>query len=190
MPGPTPYNFAVSIPLPSDDKMRQVLGSTYDPAKALNVEKMFAGCDDMCAATLGLVKAVFAAKGVDPKLRQTIILRAATVLNVPYEWQANVPMSRNNGLTEAEINHIGTLGAVVGLSPECALACTATDEMCTTGTLTDMTLRALLESHGDEITRKLILMIAWFNMLGLFLNGCRVPMEVSDKIGLKKSPLE
>ena len=190
MPGPTPYNYLVSIPLPADDKIREVLGASYDPAKALNVVKMFAGCEDMCPATLGLVKAVFAAEGVDPRIRQTIILRATTVLNVPYEWQANVPMSRNNGLTEAEIDHIGPPGSVVGLSPECALICTATDEMSTTGTLTDPTLRALLESHGDAITRKLVLMIAWFNLLSLFLNGCRVPMEVTDKIGPKKSPLE
>jgi Carboxymuconolactone decarboxylase family len=167
-----------------------VPGPTPYTAKALNVVKMFAGCEDMCGATLGLVKAVFAAEGVDPKIRQTIILRAATVLNVPYEWQANVPMSQNNGLSEAEIAHIGTRGSIVGLSSKYALICTATDEMSTTGTLTDQTLGSLLESYGEVITRKLVLMIAWFNLLSLFLNGCRVPMEVTDKIGAKKSPLE
>ncbi len=190
MPGPTPYNYDVWIPLPPDDRIRGVIGASYEPAKALNVVKMFAGCEDMCSAILSLVKAVFAAEGVDPKLRQSIILRAATVLNVPYEWQANVPMSRNNGLTQAEIHAIGTLGPVEGLSRECALICIATDEMSTTGTLTDTTLRTLLECHGEVITRKLILMIAWFNLLSLFLNGCRVPMEETDKIGSKKSPLE
>ena len=190
MPGPTPYHYDVWMPLPSDDKVREVLGPSYDPAKALNVVKMFAGCEDMCSATLGLVKAVFAAAGIDPRLRQSILLRAATVLNVPYEWQANVPMSRNNGLTEAEIDAIGTPGPVEGLSSECVLICAATDEMSTTGTLTDKTLRSLLDSHGEVITRKLVLMIAWFNLLSLFLNGCRVPMEATDKIGSKKSPLE
>jgi alkylhydroperoxidase family enzyme len=78
--------------------IRGVLGSAYDSATALNAVKLFAGTDDMCQATLGLVRAVFAAEGIDPKLRQAIILRAATVLDVPYEWQANVPMSLNNGL--------------------------------------------------------------------------------------------
>ena len=42
------------------------------------------------------------------RLRQAIILRAATVLDAPYEWQANVPMSRNNGLSDAEIDAIGS----------------------------------------------------------------------------------
>jgi alkylhydroperoxidase family enzyme len=188
--GPTPYDYKTAIPLPDDDDVRRVLGQNYDQHTTLNVVKMFAGTGDMCQATLGLVRAVFASAGVDPKLRQAIILRAATVLNAPYEWQANVPMSRNNGLTENEIERIGTPGPVSGVAPALALICTAADEMYTAGTLTDQTLETLLDAHGETITRKLILMIAWFSLLSLFLNGCRVPMEVSDKIGSKRSPLE
>jgi alkylhydroperoxidase family enzyme len=188
MPGPNPYACNVAIPLPEDDHIRHVLGDGYDPANALNVVKMFAGTDDMCSATLGLVRAVFAAEGVDPKLRQAIILRAATILDVPYEWQANVPMSLNNGLTQADIDAIGTLDAAV---PEpYDLVCAATDELSQRGTLTDLTLQRLLDTHGDTGARKLVLMMAWFNLLSLFLNGCRVPLETTDKIGVKRSPLE
>jgi hypothetical protein len=32
-------------------------------------------------------------------------------------------------------------------------------------------------------------MIGWFNMLSLFLNGCRVPLEITDKVGTRTSPL-
>ena len=188
MSGPHSYASDVAIPLPSDDEIRRTLGSDYNPETALNVVKMFAGTEDMCGATLGLVRAVFAAEGVDPRLRQAIILRAATVLDAPYEWQANVPMSRNNGLSDADIKAIGARGGE--LPRAYALVCTATDELCTAGTLTDATLQQLREVHGDTIARKLVLTIAWFNLLSLFLNGCRVPMETTDKIGAKKSPLE
>lgn len=189
MPGPSPYDYQVSIPLPPDEVIRDVIGASYDPATSLNVMKMFAGTADMYAATVGLVKAVFAADGIDPRLRQAIILRAATTLNVPYEWQANVPMSRNNGLSEAEIESIGTAGSFESLSAEIVLVCRATDELSTQGTLADSTLQALLDAYGTTITRKLVLVISWFNLLSLFLNGCRVPMETTDKIGSKKSPL-
>ena len=188
MPGPTDYESSVVIPLPDDDHVRTILGDDYQPAKALNVVKMFAGTDDMCDATLGLVRAVFAAEGIDPKLRQAIILRAATILNVPYEWQANVPMSLNNGLTQADIDAIGTRDGIV---PDAyALVCAATDELSLTGTLTDATLQRLRDRHGDTGARKLVLIIAWLNLLSLFLNGCRVPMETTDKIGGRRSPLE
>ena len=190
MIGPKPYENQVAVPLPADDQIHQTLGGNYHPDTALNVVKMFAGTDDMCAATLGLVKAVFSAKDVDPKLRQVIILRAAKVLNAPYEWQANVPLSLNNGLTQAEIDRIGTDGPVQGLPEAYVRLCSAADEMYTQGTLTDATLQQLLDAHGATITRKLVLMLAWFSLLSLFLNGCRVPMETTDKVGSKRSPLE
>ena len=189
MTPPTSYNARVAIPLPSDEKIRAVVGSTYDPGQALNVLKMMAGTEDMFDALIGLVKAVFGAAGVDPKLRQMIILRAAKVLNSPYEWQANVPMSLNNGLSQLEVEAAGSDGPVTGVKEDYVLICKATDELSNSGTLTDSTLQDLLKRHGEVITRKLVLMIGWFNLLSIFLNGCRVPMEITEKIGTKTSPL-
>jgi hypothetical protein len=50
---PTSYNASVAIPLTSDEKIRAIVGSTYDPAQALNVVKMFAGTEDMFSAATG-----------------------------------------------------------------------------------------------------------------------------------------
>jgi alkylhydroperoxidase family enzyme len=177
------------IPLPSDETVRRIIGESYDREKTLNVIKMFAGTEDMFAATIGLVKAVFQAQGIDPKLREMIILRTATVLNAPYEWQANTQMARNTGLSASEINAAGSIGPVAGINPEYVLICKATDELTTAGTLRDETLRKLLDKYGEMISRKLVLMIAWFNLLSRFLNGCRVPLETTDKIGTGTSPL-
>jgi hypothetical protein len=59
--------------LPDDDLIGRVVGDSYEPATALNVVEMFA------------VKAVFSAEGIDPKLSQIVMLRAAKVMNAPYE---------------------------------------------------------------------------------------------------------
>ena len=80
-------------------------------------------------------------------------------------------------------------GPVTGVKEDYVLICKATDELSNSGTLTDSTLQDLLKRHGEVITRKLVLMIGWFNLLSIFLNGCRVPMEVTEKIGTKTSPL-
>jgi alkylhydroperoxidase family enzyme len=165
------------------------MGNSYSPEKTLNVIKMFAGTEDMFAATIGLVKAIFQTQGIDPKLREMIILRAATVLNAPYEWQANTQMAKNTGLSSKEIDAAGSDGPVTGINPDYVLVCEATDELSKTGTLRDETLSELLKRHGDTVARKLVLMIAWFNLLSRFLNGCRVPLETTDKIGTGTSPL-
>jgi hypothetical protein len=34
-----------------------------------------------------------------------------------------------------------------------------------------------------------VLLIAWFNLLSRFLNGCRVPLETTDKIGHRTAPI-
>ena len=89
MAHPAHYAQKVAIPLPSDAAVRRIIGKSYDPEKTLNVIKMFAGTEDLFDATIGLVRAIFKAQGVDPKTREMIILRAAAVLDSPYERQAN-----------------------------------------------------------------------------------------------------
>ena len=189
MARPTGDTPQVAIPLPSDAVARRIIGKSYDPEKTLNVIKMFAGTEDMFDATIGLVKAIFNAQGVDPKTREMIILRAAAVLDSPYEWQANTQMAKNVGLSPNEIDAAASDGPVVGVNPEYVLVCKATDELSTSGTLRDETLSELLDKYGETISRKIVLMIAWFNLLSRFLNGCRVPLEITDKIGTGTSPL-
>jgi alkylhydroperoxidase family enzyme len=179
----------VSIPLPPDDVVAKVIGDSYNPEKTLNVIKMFAGTDDMYASTIGLVKAVFQAEGIDLKAREMIILRSAKLLNCPYEWLANSKFASNAGLSNDEIAAASSDGAVTGIDPQYVFLCKATDELTATGTLTDQTLTEMLSRYGDTISRKFILMIAWFNLLPRFLNGCRVPLETTDKIGGGTSPI-
>jgi len=72
-----------------------------------------------------------------------IILRAATVLDAPYEWQANTQMAKNAGLSSEEIDAAGSEGPVVSIKPEYVLVCKATDESSKSGTLRDETLSEL-----------------------------------------------
>lgn len=188
-PRPAPYSTSVSVPLPDDDELRASLGSDYDPATTLNVIKMFGGTGDFYPALMGMVRAIFGADDIDAPHREVIILRAASVLDVPYEWQANEQMATNAGLTADQIDAIAAHGPVVGLDDDFTLLVTATDELLGSGTLTDATLGRLLSTFGMTTTRRYIVTISWFSMLSLMLNGTRVPLETTDKIGSRTSPL-
>jgi hypothetical protein len=118
-----------------------------------------------------------------------IVLRAAKKHNALYEWQANAKLARNIGLSSDEIDAAASDGPVSGIKPEYILVCIATDELSDDGRLSDETLEEMLDRHGVTITRKLILIVAWFNLLSLFVNGCRVPLETTDKIGNGTSPI-
>jgi alkylhydroperoxidase family enzyme len=189
MPLPTPYSSLVTVPLPSEEDLKRVIGISYDSDKTLNVMKMFAGTEDMYPAAIGFIKAVFEAQGVNPKLREMIVLRVATKYHVLYEWQAQSTLARNVGLSPQEIQAAASDDAIEGIDAEYRLAWKATDEICIVGTLCDETLCQLLARYGETVTRKLILIISWFNLLSCFINGCRVPVEVTDKIGTKAAPV-
>ena len=188
---PTPYHASVVVPLPDEDEIAGSFGDGYDPDTALNVLKMMSGTGDFFPALIGMVKAVFGERDIDDKHREVIILRAASVLNCPYEWQANERMAHNAGLTTSEIEAIAGDGALGldSLDGDYQLVIAATDELLSSGTLTDGTLQSLLDTFGTTTTRKYIATIAWFSLLSLFLNGTRVPMETTDKIGQRTSPL-
>ena len=188
MARPMPYTTQVAISLPSEEEIKRVVGEKYDP-NDLNVTKMLAGTGDCFAATVGLVKALFSAEGVDPKLREMITLRIAKLRSAPYEWEANAKMAANIGLSPSEIDAAASDGPVENVNADYVLACKATDELSKTGTLLDDTLSGLIERFGATATRKLLLMIGYFNLLAMFLNGCRVPLETTDKIENAVSPL-
>lgn len=189
MPRPTQYSDSVAVPLPSDTEVARIVGDRIDPAQALNVMKMMAGTGNMFPALAGMVEAVFGEAEIDAKRRELIILRAATVLNSPYEWQANQQMGRNAGLTDTEIAAAAGEVRLDELAPSYRLLIAATDELLLAHTLTDATLQRLLDVFGVTLTRKYIVTIAWFSLLSLFLNATRVPLETIDKIGDRTSPL-
>lgn len=188
---PAAYDSSVVVPLPDEDEIARSIGDGYDPDTTLNVLKMMSGTGDFFPALIGMVKAVFGEPDIDAKRREVIILRAASVLNCPYEWQANELLARNAGLTASEIDAVAgdAPGGLDDLDADYRLLIAATDELLTSATLTDDTLRSLLDRFGTTTTRKYIATIAWFSLLSLFLNGTRVPMETTDKIGQRISPL-
>ena len=189
MSAPTSYKQSVAVALPSDGDIRTVMGEDYNPDTTLNVIKMFAGTEEMYPALVGMVRTIFGTPDINDKHREMIILRAASILDVPYEWQANNVMASNAGLTDIEIQATTSNGPVTGIAPEYVLICNATDELLRSGTLTDDTLSTMLDTFGPVVTRKYAVTIAWFSMLSLFLNATRTPLETTDKIGGRTSPL-
>jgi Carboxymuconolactone decarboxylase family len=186
---PSGHKQSVTVPLPSEEDIRAVIGENYNPDTTLNVIKMFAGTGEFYPVLMGIVRAIFGTPDIDPKHREMIILRSASLLNVPYEWQANKVFATNAGLTDTDIEATTSDGPVSGVAPDYLLICTATDELLHTGTLTDDTLSAMLNRFGPVVTRKYIVTIAWFSMLSLFLNGTRVPLETTNKVGSRTGPL-
>ena len=82
MSKPQPYSTKIAIPLPPEQEVIKAMGEQYKP-ETLNVTKMLTGTGDCFPAVVALVKALFQANDIDPKLREVVTLRVATLLNAP-----------------------------------------------------------------------------------------------------------
>ncbi|MGA9674628.1 MAG: carboxymuconolactone decarboxylase family protein [Mycobacterium sp.] len=186
---PTTYAATVAVPLPDDDVVKAVIetyfGGTYQPDATLNVVKMFAGTGAHFSGVIDVVKAIFGPDGINPKHRQMCMMRVAKALNAPYEWQIHSAIGRNVGLSDDDIAAIASDGPVTGIDSDYVLLGRAADELASAKTLSDATLSELLATFGEDSTRKHILSISFFVFMGLWLNGCRIPLETTDKVGAK-----
>ena len=184
---PTTYAATVAVPLPDDDVIKGVIeayfGGTYQPEATLNVVKMFAGTGAHFPGVIDTVKAIFGPEGINPKHRQMCMMRVAKAFDAPYEWQIHSAIGRNVGLSDDEIAAIASDGPVTGIDSDYVLLGRAVDEFASAKTLRDETLSELLATFGEDSTRKYIFSISYFIFMGLWLNGCRVPLETTDKIG-------
>lgn len=189
VPAPAGRRHRVAVPLPADADLSPATAGRLAALPPLNVTRMLANTEDMYEAVLGLVRAVFTARDVTPRLREIITLRAAYILNVPYEWQANIPMALNTGVTEDEIRHIASDGPVTRLDPNANLVCRATDEISRDVAVSDPTLQQLLDEFGAKVTTKYILAICWFNLLSRFLASTRVPSDTGSPTSGRDRPL-
>ena len=95
--------YAVVIALPTDAELSKDSAAILAASPPINVLRMFAGTGDMFPALLAMVKAVFYDREIEPRLREVIVLRCAHLLDCPYEWQANMVMAPNAGVTAQEI---------------------------------------------------------------------------------------
>jgi 4-carboxymuconolactone decarboxylase len=172
----------VTIPLPDDAELSPQTKELLSQGAPIHVLRMFAYAQDMYPGLNTLIKEVFTAGGVDPKLREIIILRAAYLTDCAYEWEANEVFAHNVGLTDEQIALLCTDGPVTGLDPVGNLISRATDEITQQVALSDDTLAQLLERFGPSLTTKFIVEISWFNMLSRFLLSTRVPRETDSSV--------
>ena len=191
---PVAYTAKVVIPEPTDKELGVIRAvEVHAIGHSLQDGRMMAGMGDLFVPTATLAASVFRADGVPKKYREFMALRTAKLLNCPHPWGPNVRIAQNVGASLEEVRALEVDGPVTELNEEGNLIVRAIDELTLTGTLGDDTLAAMRARYTDEICRKYVLMMSWYNLFTRFCNGCRVgvesPEQVVEKIGNRKNPV-
>lgn len=149
------------IPYPDFDKLPDVTRKTL-AAVPLNVVRISALASQSLFEAQGqLGRAVATPEVLEPRLRETVILRVAHLSKSAYELHHHIPLGRAAGLTEAELAAIAG-GNYAALNPLLAAAARFTDEVVAQLSPSDETLAQLRKVATDQIVINIVLTIGCY----------------------------
>jgi len=135
-------------------KMQKMLAGT-----PLNIVRMAAHASPAIFEAEGMLGYAIADPEVlDPRVRETAVLRVAYLSNSAYELHQHIPLAKMAGLTDDEIEAIERQD-YAALDPMSAAICRFTDEVVLNLSPSDATFEGLREHVSDRVLVNLILTI-------------------------------
>jgi 4-carboxymuconolactone decarboxylase len=149
------------IPYPDVSKLPEIMQKTLEFIP-LNVVRINAHASlPLFQAQGQLGRAVANPEVLEPRLRETVILRVAHLSNSAYELHHHVPLGRAVGLAEAELAAIASRN-YAELNPLLAAAARFTDEVVMQLSPSDETLANLRKHASDQIVINIVLTIGCY----------------------------
>src|SRR5262245_35977065 len=152
------------IPYPDASQLPAAVQKTL-AAVPLNIVRMCAHASQPLFDAQGqLGRAVSTPEVLEPRLRETVVLRVAYLLDCEYELRHHISLGRAAGLTETELSVIASGNHSV-LDPLLAAAARFTDEVVMKVSPSDDTLAQLRKVASDQIVVNIVLAIGCYMSL-------------------------
>jgi len=178
----------IFLPMPTAEEARAAFGNDFNPDKTLNGAIALAAAGDLAVPAVALMRAVFACPAADARLREAMIVRTSVRLNCIYALHASARIALNSGLSKTEMEALTADGTVTGIDPDIVLIARMADDIADRATLGEDLLEAAIYRWGVDNTRKLILMLSWFNLVNRYESACRVPNDSDEKLAQSSGP--
>lgn len=118
-----------------------------------------------------------ALSSVPPKLRELAIMRVAYLNKCDYEWGHHLRISREIGISNAEIARVKEGSEAPGWAPLEAAAIKMVDQIKYHADLDDPTYAILVDGIGEDAFVELVNTIGNYAMISAVLNILGVPLE-------------
>jgi 4-carboxymuconolactone decarboxylase len=149
------------IPYPDVSRLPESVQKTV-ASLPLNVVRISAHASlPLFEAQGQLGRAVANPEVLDPRLRETVILRVAHLSNSAYELHHHIALGRAVGLTEVELGALAVNNYAV-LNPLLAAAARFTDEVVKQLSPSDETLASLRKVASDQVVVNIVLTIGCY----------------------------
>ena len=178
-----------TLPMTTAEEARAAFGNDFNPDTTLNGAIALAAAGDLAGPVLALMRAVFACPAADARLREAMIVRTAVRLSCIYAVHSSTRIALNSGLSKNEVEALTADGLVAGIDPDIVLIARMADDIADRATLGEDLLEAAIARWGGGDTRKLILMLSWFNLVNRYESACRVPNDSDEKLAQSSGPI-
>jgi alkylhydroperoxidase family enzyme len=149
------------IPYPDVSTLPEIMQKTL-AAVPLNVVRINAHASlPLFEAQGQLGRAIADPQVLEPRLRETVVLRVAYLSDSAYELHHHIPLGRAAGLADADLAAIAS-GNYDALDPLLAAAAHFTDEVVTRLSPSDETLAQLRQVATDQILVNIVLTIGCY----------------------------
>jgi 4-carboxymuconolactone decarboxylase len=174
------------IPYPDISKLPEATQKTL-ASVPLNVVRICAHASQVLFDAQGqLGRAVAHPEALEPRLRETVIVRVAYLSNSAYELHHHVPLGRAAGLTDADLAALASrdYGA---LDPLLAAAARFTDEVVVQLSPSDETLASLRKLTSDQVVVNIVLTIGCYMSIARLIAVTGIELDASALAHLPSS---
>lgn len=169
------------VPLPKEDQLSDPIREILAGLPQLNIFRMVANMPNILPAYVEFGKALYNIK-FDRKLRQMALLRASEKIPSKYLSVQYARLCKELGVPDREIEAIHQENPVVSLSMEANFLCKVADEITMNSRLMDETFHTFYKRYSIEVGSELLFFLSAANMIGRFINGTRVQIEVDNPL--------
>jgi len=143
-------------------------------AKIMNFYRVVANSPGVARSAIKLGNSLISMTELSPKLRELTIMRIAKLCGCEYEWMQHLPLALQSGLTQVQLDAIGSWNESDAFNEEEKAVLSYVDEVEKNIRVPDNIFQALRRYLDDRQIVELTLAIGWWGMLARLF----VPLEV------------
>ena len=167
------------IPYPKLEDLPDKIRTAAERLPPLNIMRMFLNAPTNAIPLLSFGQSILTRQELDARLRELAILRVAHLTGAKYEWTQHVPIAKETGVTEAEVDAVpaGADSEIFGNLEKKLLR--FTDEVTLKVKATDQTFAALEQELGPRQMVELALAIGFYGMVARIMESFEVELEAT-----------
>lgn len=152
------------------EEAAQIMQPITRNGEPLNIFKTLAHHPALLKRWLVFANHILGKSTLDLRTRELLILRIGALCEAGYEWGQHVLISREGGMSDAEIRSAKTGSSTPGLSDVDRLLFKATEELHTDAFVSDVTYQGLAEHFSTQQLMDIVFTVGQYNLVSMALN--------------------